>query len=124
MTDRAPWGAVMYKQAAQAASVHACVLPWLEQAAQHGGVHGGDLTEMLAACCPHPEQAVDDLLKWWLEVGLLGHAKLSNPSPSQRFLGHGGVGGAKMGVRKAPPSHPPCWFDWARVGPIWLRGSG
>ena len=123
MTKPLLW-TVMAKQSAQAASVSPYVLDWLDQAGKPGGAHGYDLLHALVHCTSHPEQVVDELLAWWCQVELVQPAKLSSPTHDQRFLGHGGRLIGYGGQGQPPPLHPPCWYRFARVGPIWLRGSG
>jgi len=116
--------AVYSKGTAQAASVHAAVLPWLEQAGLPGGAHGADLLHALVHDFARPEQVVEPLLAWWCSIELCSPSKLSQPTQDQRFLGAGGTDIGYAGRGKPPPRHVPSWYRWARVGPIWLRGSG
>jgi hypothetical protein len=123
MAKRMLW-TVMNKQASQSLSVSPEVMPWLERAGQPGGAHGSDLLHAIVPISSHPEQVVEDLLAWWAQIELVLPAKVSNPTESQRFLGQGGRLMGYDGRGAGPMMHPASWFDWARVGPIWLRGSG
>lgn len=113
----ANWSLPTVLDGVRAISVSAHALGWLERAAGPRGAHGAELVESLMWAGAREPRQTDDLLAWWLSLGLVAPGRTARPTASQRFLGSGGV------LRPGPALVPPSWYRWTRVGPIWLRGS-